>query len=90
MGRQYGIPSVLTKHCSGFSRLSIFPWRWPLIREDCRHAHVVIAASSFLKQALVDQSLAAPSTLPIPPTLSRPISLPSLLRLAPPHRRSTL
>lgn len=70
IGHRYNLPSVLTEHYSGFSRSELFPWRWPLIQEGYNHAHVVTAVSSFLKQALVTQSLAAPSSIQVTPNLA--------------------
>ena len=86
IGRRYNIPSVLTEHYSGLSRSDIFPWRWPLIREGYNHAHVITAVSSFLKQALVDQLLAAPSSIQVTPNLAptNQFGLPSSSRPAPP------
>jgi len=83
MSEAFGVPYVLTEHYSGFVRDDLFPWRRSLFEAGFQQADGLAAVSTVLKDALVDNDLAAPNDIQLHPNPVRT----SLFR-PPPNKRS--
>jgi glycosyltransferase involved in cell wall biosynthesis len=84
IGTAFSRPYVLTEHFAGFHRGTIFPWRWPLIKEGYRQASGLAAVSHALKNTLIGHGLASASNIEVHPNLA-----PTSLFSRPPSGRSS-